>query len=141
MMGGMDPPDPTEPAPRSSFEDFEIPVPTPTTAPSRPGIVITAAVVLAISGLLNVLFVVLFSPGGAAVPLLLALGAVQLVAVGMILALLPAGRWLGIGLGAIGIVLGLARASDDAVSALFSVALNAFVIYALGVSGPSFRRG
>jgi hypothetical protein len=141
----MDPNEPIEPAEapsgRSRFEDFEIPVPAVAPRPHRPGIVLTAAVVLVISGLLNVLLVVLFKPVGAAVVLYLALGAMQLVAGALVVGLVPLGRSLGLVLGGLGIVLGLVRAPNDAVSALLSVALNAFVLYALGVSGPSFRRG
>lgn len=149
-MGSMDPTDPTDPtgpteperpAPeRSRFEDFEVPVAAPAPRPRRTGVVVTAASVLAVSGLLNVLLVVLFRPTGAVV-LYLALGALQLAVAALVMALHPLGRSLGLVLGGLGIVLGLVRAPDDAMSALLSVALNAFVLYALGVSGPSFRRG
>ncbi|HEX6843514.1 MAG TPA: hypothetical protein VF235_00215 [Actinomycetota bacterium] len=130
-----------EPARRSSFEDFENPVPAPSARPRRSGIVVTAAAVLAVNGLLNVLLVALFRPSGSIVWLYLALGALQVGAAVLVVLLRPIGRTLGLVLGGLGIVLALVRAPDDALSALLSVALNAFVLYALGVSGPSFRRG
>jgi hypothetical protein len=140
MMSGMDRPEP-EPSRRASFEDFETPTPTPVSRGGRTGILITAAVVLAVSGLLNLLFILLFRPEGGTVALYVVFGVLSLVAAAAVIVRHPVGRVLGVAIAAAGIILAVTRASDDAVAALLSIALNAFVLYALGVSGPSFRRG
>jgi len=141
-VGPTDPP-PPEPTPgRNRFEDFE--VPTPQAAPRRrhrPAVLTTAVIVLVVSGVLNGLFVVLFHPGGAAAWALAVLALLQLVAAAGVLLLRSAGRTLGFAMAAIGIVLGLVRAPAGAASALMSIALNAFVIYALVAAGPAFDRG
>jgi uncharacterized membrane protein HdeD (DUF308 family) len=78
---------------------------------------------------------------GGAVAVLIAYGIGQAVAGVLVLMLVPFGRWLGIVVGIVGIVLGLVRATSTPASGLVSILLSAFVIYALASSGPSFRRG
>jgi hypothetical protein len=146
MMSPVEPTDPPpEPDPSPShnrFEDFEIPTPmaTPRGRARRPAVVTTAAIVLLVAGLLNLLAVVLFRPSGTATVLFLLLGVAQFAGAILIVLLLPIGRTLGFVLGAVGIVLGVVRASDNATSALMSIALNGFVIYALVTGGPAFNR-
>lgn len=141
-VGPTDPP-PPEPTPgRNRFEDFEIP--TPAAAPRRgrrPAVLTTAVIVLVVAGLLNGLFVVLFRPSGVAAVAYAVLALAQLTAAVGVLLLRPIGRTLGFAMAGIGIVLGLVRAPGDAVSGLMSIALNAFVIYALVAAGPAFDRG
>jgi len=48
---------------------------------------------------------------------------------------------VGIVVGAIGVVIGVATARASPVNGLIGIALTGFVIYACAVSGPSFRRG
>jgi hypothetical protein len=123
------------------FEDFEIP--TPKAAPARarrPAIVVTAAIVLLVAGVLNLLVVFLFKPTGASVWLYAALGGLQVLGAILVALLVPAGRTLGLVLAGLGIVLGIVRATDDAASGLMAIALNGFVIYALVAGAPSFVR-
>ncbi len=147
MMNDVDPPDPApspeEPAPRrSSFEDFEIPVPARPPAPlRRPAVLTTAAVVLIVAALMNALFLALFKPGGGGVWLIAAIAAAQAIAAVLILIRHPFGMPAGIVMGAVGIVLGIARAPADALSALMTMALSGFVIWAVASNGASFRRG
>ena len=148
MIPGMEPTDTPPPGDRppysNRFEDYRIEVPTPQAAPNarRPAIVTTAAIVLLVAGLLGILYVVVFPHGEGAViwPYLL-LGLCQVVGAALVVLGLPAGRTLGFALGALGIVLGLVRATEDATSGLMTMALNGFVIYALAAGGPAFRRG
>jgi hypothetical protein len=138
---------------RSSFEDLSdldahvrsSAVPTG----RRTAILITATVVLFAGALFAVLYVVLLVPfasssgasiSGGAIVFLITYGVAQVVAAVLVLLLLPAGRWFGILVGVIGIVLGLVRATSTPASGLVSILLSAFVIYALASSGPSFRR-
>jgi hypothetical protein len=140
---------------RSSFEDLsdvEMHARSDAAATGRrTAILITASVVLFAGALFAILYVVLLVPfasssgaatvSGGTVALLIAYGIAQATAGVLVLLLLPAGRWIGIAVGIVGIVLGLFRASSTAVSGLVSILLSAFLIYALASSGPSFRRG
>jgi hypothetical protein len=144
-----------EPRPaRSSFEDLsdlDSHVRSNAVATGRrTAILITAAVVLFAGALFAVLYVVLLVPfasssgtsiSGGAIALLIAYGIAQAFAGVLVLLLVPTGRWIGIGVGLVGIVLGLVRATSTPASGLVSILLSAFVIYALASSGPSFRRG
>jgi len=144
-----------EPRPaRSSFEDLsdldEHVRANAVATGRRTAILITAAAVLFAGALFAVLYVVLLVPfasssgariSGGTVALLLAYGIAQAFAGVMVLLLVPAGRWIGIGVGLVGIVLGIVRATSTPASGLVSILLSAFVIYALASSGPSFRRG
>jgi len=145
----------SEPEPRgSSFEDLSdldahvqaSAVPTG----RRTAILITATVVLFAGAAFAVLYVAVLVPfasssgasiSGVAIVFLITYGVAQAAAAVLVLLLLPAGRWFGILVGAIGIVLGLVRATSTPASGLVSILLSAFVIYALASSGPSFRRG
>jgi len=144
MMGAMEPPaEPDEAPRRSSFENYEVPVPitSPPRGGRRPAIVATAAIVLFVSAALNVLLVLAFRPSGSAAALYAVLGTLQLIGAVLVFILHPLGRYAGFALGGIGVLLGLARATDDAMSGLMAAALNAFVIWAVIAAGPSFRRG
>lgn len=141
-MSPMDPSQPPEPPRRSSFEDFEIPDPEALATPAlRPAVLTTAAVVLIVAALMNVLFVVGFRPSAntAVIAIVLAIG--QAIGAALILLRYPAGYVLGIIMGALGIVVGLARSGSDALSALMTVALSGFIIWAVASNRPSFRRG
>jgi hypothetical protein len=142
LTGRLVDPDPSQrlSSGRSRFEDFEIPVAGPARLTSRSPSVTTAAVVLLVSALLNILAAVVFHPGGGATAFYLALGGVQLVAGVLVLARQPAGRWLGIALGVVGIGVGIAIVSGNAINGLITILLNGFVIYALAAFGSAFRR-
>jgi hypothetical protein len=135
---------------RRSFEDLsdlELERASTVATGGRTAIVITAAVVLfagAVFALLSVVLLAEFSTAsisGAAVAFVVAYGILEAVTGVLVLLLVPAGRWLGMFLGIAGIVLGGVLASSAPTSGLVSILLNAFVIYALASSGPSFRRG
>jgi len=146
--------DPERPRP-SSFEDLsDLEVHTQRDAVAtgrRTAIVTTAAVVLFAGALFAILYVVLLAPfasssatvtiSGGTIAVLIAYGAAQAVAGVLVVLLVPAGRWVGIVVAVVGIVLGLVRAASTPASGLVSILLSAFVIYALASSGPSFRRG
>ncbi len=146
--------DPQQPRP-SSFEDLsDLEIHAQRDAVStgqRTAILITASVVLLAGALFAILYVLLLVPfasssgtstiSGGAVAVLIAYGIGQAVAGVLVLMLVPFGRWLGIAVGIVGIVLGLVRATSAPASGLVSILLSAFVIYALASNGPSFRRG
>jgi hypothetical protein len=124
----------------SDAERFELPEPLPSARRSRTPTLITASAVLIVAAMTNLLVVVAFEPSGSAAIVHLGLGLVQAAVAALVLMLHPAGRMLGYALGALGVVMGVAGAGDNAVSALMAVLLNLYVIYAMAVSGPSFRR-
>ena len=136
---------------RSGFEDLsdlEVRSPAETVATGRrTAILITASVVLfagTVFASLSLVLVARFTSGtasGGAIALVIAYGVVQAIAGMLVLLLVPFGRWLGIAVGAVGIVVGAIRASTSPANGLVSILLSAFVIYALASSGPSFRRG
>jgi hypothetical protein len=150
-------PEPPEGPPKvSRYERFDIPVPMPAKGPKRrPAAVTTAAVVLLVSALFSALGIALLKmaggsgyelagvhlSSGASAVLFLGLGGLQAIAGLLVLMLNPAGRSLGIMLAVVGIVLALLGVASDSVNTLLSLALNGFVIYALGTSGSSFTRG
>jgi hypothetical protein len=140
ITGRLIDPDPSQRLGRSRFEDFEIPEPAPARIRSRSPSVTTAAVVLLVSALLNVLAAAVFHPGGGATAFYLTLGGVQLVGGVLVLARQPAGRWLGIALGVVGIGVGIAIVSGSSINGLITILLNGFVIYALAAFGSAFRR-
>jgi hypothetical protein len=140
LTGRLINPDPAHRLGRSRFEDYEIPQPMPARARSRSPSVVTAAVVLLVSALLNVLAAVVFHPSGGATAFYLVFGGVQLLAGVLVLARQPAGRWLGISLGVVGIGVGIAIVSGSAINGLVTILLNGFVIYALAAFGSAFRR-
>ena len=144
MSDEPEPSQPTEPTPtgRSRYEDFDLEVPQPTTAPgSRTPTLTVAAVVLGISGLLTVLSVLAFRPTAGFVVGLLALGFSQLVGAALVFFLIPFGRWVGVALGCVGIVIGIVNGRSSPANGLVTIGLNGYVIYAMAVSGSSFRRG
>jgi hypothetical protein len=133
-----------EPAPtgRSRYEDFDVEMPQPIAAPrGRTPTLVVASVVLAFAGLLPLLFVLAFRPTGSIGIGLVILGVAELVTAVLIVLLQPIGRALGYVLGAIGLVIGLITARESPADGLVTMGLNAYVIYAMAVSGPSFRRG
>ena len=150
MMGAMETPPgpPSEPTPepprRSSFEDYEIPMPQQASAQRplrRPAVLTTAAVVLIVAAAINLLFVVGFRPSAGLAALGVVLGVAQAIGAVLILVRHPAGYAVGIALGVVGVVLGLTRAGADALSALMTIALSGFVIWAVASNRSSFRRG
>jgi len=142
LTGRLVDPDPSQrlSSERSRFEDFEIPEPAPSRMTTRSPSVTTAAVVLVVSALLNILAAVVFHPSGGATAFYLTLGGVQLVAGILVLARQPAGRWVGIALGVVGIGVGITIVSGSAINGLITILLNGFVIYALAAFGSAFRR-
>ena len=107
-------PEPEEPPPaRSRYEDFDLadlqagqqhaPRPTGRRTPT----LTVAAIVLAVSGVMPILVVIGFRPGGGAAVALLAWGVLCLVAAALVVTLQPIGRPLGIAVGCIGVVIGV----------------------------------
>jgi len=142
MMDGVEPPTPPEePVPRSSFEDFEIPEPVAAPPAHRPAVITTAALVLLVAGLMNILFVVLFRQAGSSAPLYVVMGGAQLITAVLLALMLPVGRQAAFVMGGLGAVLGFVQALGAPTGGLMSMALNGFVIYAAAATGPSFRRG
>jgi hypothetical protein len=140
MMEGVEAGPPEEPK-RSSFEDYEIPDPSTMSTPvRRPAVLTTAAVVLVVAAMTNLLFVVGFGPDATTAAIAIALGIGQAIGAVLILLRHPVGYAVGIAMGAIGVVTGLVRAGDDAISALMTIALSGFVIWAVASNRPSFRR-
>jgi hypothetical protein len=130
------------PSGRSSYEDFDVEVPKPMASPRRRTPTVTvAAIVVGISGLLNLLAVFGFGLGGTIAAVLLMLGLAQLVGATLLFLLQPIGRVLGFVLGAVGIVIGLVQAGSSPADGIVTIGLNGYVIYAMAVSGSSFRRG
>ena len=139
-----DPQERSEPQPtgRSRYEDYDIEVPQPVSSPgSRTPTVTVAAVVLLFSGLLPLLAVLGFRPSGTIAIALVVLGIAELAGAALVFLLHPVGRILGFVLGAVGIVIGLLTAGKSPANGLVTVGLNGYVIYAMAVSGSSFRRG
>ena len=131
-----------QPLGRSRYEDFDLSVKPPLSAPRRRTPTLTvAAVVLGFSGVLPLLTVFLFHVEGAAAVGLAVLGVLELTAAALVAMLRPIGRPIGIGLGCLGLVLGVVSARTSPANGLVTMALNGFVIYALASSGPAFRRG
>jgi hypothetical protein len=142
------PDEPEDPAPepaatgRSHYEDFDFEVPQATPAPGRRTATLTvAAVVLAFSGLLPLISVIAFSPSGGIAIALLVLGVAELFGAALVLLLHPLGRMLGFVLGGVGLVIGLITARSSPANGLVTMGLNGYVIYAMAISGASFRRG
>lgn len=133
-----------EPAPtgRARYEDLDFEVPQPTVARGRRTPTLTvAAVVLGFSGLLPLLAVVGFRPTREVALGLIVLGVAELIGAALVLLLHPFGRTLGFVLGCVGLVLGLVTARSSPANGLVTMGLNGYVIYAMAVSGSSFRRG
>ena len=133
-----------EPAPtgRSHYEDLDFEIPQPILAPGgRTPTVTVAGVVLVFSGLLPLLAVLGFRPSGSLVVVLVVLGVAELIGATLVLLLHPLGRVLGFVLGCVGLVIGLATARSSPANGLVTMGLNGYVIYAMAVSGSSFRRG
>jgi hypothetical protein len=131
-------------------------VPTPPIAPARrPGAVTSAAGILMAAGALLVLFgsigltgdrVNIDAPflegesaGRIAAVVVVIQGALALLAGWLVLRLRPAGRILGIVLVVVGIVSGLAQLSDTGSSGLLTLALDAYILYALLAYGFAFK--
>ncbi len=129
------------PGGRSRYEDYDIEVPKPMASPRRRTPTVTvAAIVIGISGLLNLLAVFGFRVGGGIATVLVVLGVAQLVGATLVFLLQPVGRILGFALGGVGIVIGVLQARTSPADGLVTLGLNGYVIYAMAVSGSSFRR-
>jgi len=127
---------------RSRYEDYDltVPIPPPRSTKRRTPTLVMAGVVLAITGAMALLLVVVVGlDSNLALPLI-AFGIVELVGAVLVFLLHPLGRPVGIALGALGIVLGIVSAASSPANGLVSLALNGFVIYALASSGPAFKR-
>lgn len=144
---------PTPPPPDHSFD---VPTPRPAPAPvRRPGAVTGAAVILLIGGVLALLFGWMGlvgdgldidtpfrssgSSGRVVAAVLVVQGALSLLAGWLVLRVRPGGRVLGIVLAAFGIVSGLAQLRDTGSSGFLTLALHAYVLYALFAFGFLFK--
>jgi hypothetical protein len=137
-----DPAPEPQPTGRSHYEDLNFEVPLATPAPGRRTPTVTvAAVVLGFSGLLPLISVIAFSPSGGVAIALLVLGVAELLGAALVLLLHPLGRALGFVLGSVGLVIGLITARSSPANGLVTMGLNGYVIYAMAISGASFRRG
>jgi hypothetical protein len=148
------PPPPSEPYQPSGQPYSAIPVPR-AGPPRRPGVVTGAAVILIVAGVLAIIagFVVLNGSGALEVPgadaedvstivavVAFGLGALDIVAGLLIMRLSSGGRVLGIVIAVLGILSGLGQLSSSGSSGLLSIALYAFVLYALLAYGFVFRQ-
>jgi len=146
-------PDPEQPGPhavpsgRSRYENFDLAEiqaeqqRAPRPRGRRTPIITVAAVVLAVSGLQPLILVIAFRPAGATGIGIAVWGVLCVVTAALVATLQPIGRVLGMVVGGIGVVIGIATARSSPVNGLIGIALTGFVIYACGVSGPAFRRG
>ena len=126
---------------RSRYEDYDIAVPQPVTPRgTRTPTVTVAAVVMLFSGLLPLLAVLGFRPSGTIAVGLIVLGVAELIGAALVFFLVPIGRIIGFVLGAIGVVIGVVTARSSPANGLMTMGLNGYVIYAMAVSGSSFRR-
>jgi hypothetical protein len=129
------------PTGRSRYEDYDIETPVSATPVGRRTPALTlATVVLALSGVLPLLTIVLFQPPRNTAIALGVLGVAEVAGAILVGLLRPIGRPVGIVLGIVGVVLGIVTARSSAANGLVSIGLSAFVIYALASSGPAFRR-
>lgn len=124
--------------------------------PRRPGAVTGAAAILMIAGVLSLLFgsvglsgdrVAIDAPflesesaRRVASAVLVLHGAVALLAGWLTLRLRPAGRTLGIAVALLGILSGLAQIRTTGSSGFLTLALDAFVLYALIAYGFVFKQ-
>ncbi|GBC87856.1 hypothetical protein HRbin12_01874 [bacterium HR12] len=118
----------------------------------RPGVVTAAAVLLFIGvafGLLGGLFAVTGggfiggSLGGVAIVfgiVMLAVGGLEIYAGVQVLALKEQGRMIGLVLAAIGALMSLLQIGASPGSAIIGLAINGFVLYALGTTASAFHR-
>jgi hypothetical protein len=97
--------------------------------------------VLVFSGVLPLVSVLAFSPEGGVAIALIVLGVAELLGATLVLLLHPLGRALGFVLGGVGLVIGLVTARSSPANGLVTMGLNGYVIYAMAISGASFRRG
>jgi hypothetical protein len=127
---------------RSHYEDLDFEVPQATPAPGRRTPTLTVAgVVLVFSGVLPLVSVLAFSPESGVAIALIVLGVAELLGAALVLLLQPIGRVLGFVLGCVGIVIGLVTARSSPANGLVTMGLNGYVIYAMAISGASFRGG
>jgi hypothetical protein len=145
------------PTPPSPDPFPSVPAPRPATAPtSRPPAVTGAAAILMIAGALVLYFGAMDLTGngvdidapfldseqaGRVVALVLVVqGGLSLLAGWLILRLRPAGRILGIVITALGIVSALVQLRRSGSSGFLTLALDAFVLYALLTYGFLFKQ-
>jgi hypothetical protein len=148
----VEPPSDQDPKPQNRFENFDLAdiskATPPDLPPRRSAIITTAAVVLIVEGLAwGIAGVALASAGltlgglseRATTILGVCIGVVLVVAAVGVFTLRPWARIVGIAIGILGVV-GAALRVSGGLSTLSTLVVNAFVIYALAVSGSSFRR-
>jgi hypothetical protein len=143
-------PDPTtdEPAAGSS-----VPPRLARPVPTRNTLVTTAGVVLVVVGaFVAIASVLAIAPsdglellgvdldGGSAATVFLVLAAVYAITGILVLTRRPIGRPLGVLVGVLALVSGLAQLPATGVSGIPTVGVAAFVLYALGIGGNDFRR-
>jgi hypothetical protein len=145
------PPPPDQPY-ASGYHGFPVPR---AARPERPKVVTGAAVILIVAGLLAIVggIVVLNGSGALELPgvdteefpaavatFLFVLASLYIVAGVLVLRLSSGGRILGIVMAVVGILIGLAQLGSSGSSGLLSIALYAFVLYALFAYGFVFRQ-
>lgn len=120
----------------------------------RSNLVTTAGAILFVLGLFVGAVAILFIAPGEGMELLgaalsastalivfLALAALYLLTGVLVLVRHPIGRPLGMVIGVLGLLIGIAQLSSSGLNAIPTVVVGAFLIYALAVAGAEFRRG
>jgi hypothetical protein len=99
--------------------------------------------VFAIAGTFSLASILLLAGSGRAplIAFLAAFGSVLLVAAIGAFTLAPWGRPLGVVVAIVGMVFAIARIVDGTEQALIDVVAYGYALFALGTSGPAFRRG
>jgi hypothetical protein len=134
--------------------DVSMPVPAPKAAsPRRSNILTTTGAILIVLGVFVGAIAAVFVPGGSvelagsslseglAIGVFAAIAMIYIVAGVLVLLLVPAGRVLGVVVGAAGVLLGLLQLPSSGVSGLPTIFVNVFVIWSLASGGEDFRRG
>jgi hypothetical protein len=157
---GQRPDDPSEktddaPPSASRFERWDVSMPVPVPKASRPersSSIAAAAAILVVIGVFVAAAAVVVVPGGdielatttvsdsVALTALLVMAGGYVVAGVLVYRRLPTGRVLGIAIGVLGLLFGIAQLPSSGAAGLPTLGVNGFIIWALASSGASFRR-
>jgi hypothetical protein len=151
---GGNPEDAGPPASRFERWDVSMPVPVPASSrPTRSSSITAAAAILVVIGVFVAAVAVAFVPGGdvelasttvsdtAALTALLVMAAAYIVAGVLVYRRHPAGRVLGLAIGALGLLFGIVQLPTSGAAGLPTLGVNGFIIWALASSSASFKGG